>query len=55
MNTMRPEMIWELERRRRDGDVDHRLPLTLSVPGREPEMSEKKEVAYVLDFDQGEE
>ena len=54
MNMIRPELIWELERRRRKRDADNRLRLTVPAPERAPDMSKAREVEYVFEFDQGE-
>jgi len=51
MHIIHPSMIWEIERRRREHDVDNRLPLHVPMPEREK--PEKRDVEYVIEFDQG--
>jgi hypothetical protein len=50
MNTIHPAVIWEIERRRREHEVDNRLPLYVPMPEHEPEKPEKREVEYVIEF-----
>lgn len=48
MNTIHPAIIWDIERRRRELEVDNRLPLYIPMPGPEPKAPAETE--YVIEF-----
>lgn len=49
MNIIHPAIIKEIERRKRESEIDNRLPLYVPVPEREPE-APKKKTEYVITF-----
>jgi hypothetical protein len=45
---MKPWMIWDIERRKREVEIDNRLPLTIEIPHPSPDEKREKEIEFVI-------